>query len=220
MSPRILKLPGMGLAVTTHELAYAIINGEEDFGPALDAINKVLSDNGLPAHEEPRVHGMATARHHVSSFPYSMIHYLRRAYAHAITNPDQPLTPVAEDERASEDPLVEEVTYDFDCHLICHSDCEGYYVPIDFEHVLPGDEEDSIPGGILGSSNRLMRELVYVAPYLGITLIDGELPDSEAHSLCEADDEDEPLGRERMVWLTLFENARVSLANNTLITFC
>ncbi|MFE3193517.1 hypothetical protein ACFXHA_31255 [Nocardia sp. NPDC059240] len=210
----------MGLGVTTHALAYAIANGEEDFESDLDVINKLLIDNGLPAHEEPQGYGAATARAHVSSFPYSMVHYLRRAYAHALTNPGQPVTPVPESERAAGDPLVDEVSCLFDCHLICHSDCEGYYVPIDFEDVLFADEEDGLPGGMLGSSSRLMRELVYVAPYLGITLVDDQLPDTDATALFEAEDEDNPLWRERLVWLTLFENARVSLANNTLITFC
>ncbi|GAB2506186.1 hypothetical protein GCM10027167_03110 [Nocardia heshunensis] len=205
--------------MTTHALAYAIANGDTDFESDLDVINKLLIDNGLPAHVEPQAYGAAVTRAHMSSFPYSMVHYLRRAYAHALTNPGQPVTPLPDSEHASEDPLVEEVTYDFESHLICHSDCEGYYVPVDFEHVIPEDEENRLPGGILGSSVRLMSELVYVAPYLGIMLVDDQLPDTEATALHEAED-DHPLSRERLVWLTLFENARVSLANNTLITFC
>src|SRR3569833_2181725 len=40
-------------------------------------------------------------------------------------------------------------------HLIHHSDCEGYYVPVDFEQVLT---DERLPGGYLGSSMRLLTE--------------------------------------------------------------
>lgn len=212
----------MGLAVATHVFADALNDDREyadELREQLRAINELLAAEGLPPHEEPAVRGAETARGQLGGVPYSFIHYLRRAYAHARENPDAPLTPVAAGENPTDDPVVDRLTYMFDSHLLCHSDCEGYYLPIDFDEVLYPDEALGIPGGMVGSSAQLLRELVSVAAHLGITLIDGELSDAEIAAIRQGDDE-HPFYRERETWLVLFEQARVSMANNTLITFC
>ncbi|MFF2556568.1 hypothetical protein ACFVUS_36560 [Nocardia sp. NPDC058058] len=212
----------MGLAVATHALAYALEHDEEhaeSLRAQLAALNTLLTAEGLPSHDEPIVHGAATARDRLGGFPYSFVHYLRRAYARALENPGEPLTPVAAGEDPTADEVLDRVMYTFESHLICHSDCEGFYVPADFQEVLFPDAALEIPGGMVGSSAALLRELAYVARYLGITLVDGELSDAEIAKF--ANDEDEhPLYRERETWLVLFEQARVSMANHTLITFC
>ena len=111
--------------------------------------------------------------------------------------------------------MVEEANILLDSHLLCHSDAEGYYVPIDFADIIVDDE---IPGGMIGSSQRLFAELVAVAPAIGIELDGTVLSDKVAAAL--ADDNDSvPYATERLVWLTLFEQARVSIANGTLIVF-
>ncbi|MGX1811341.1 hypothetical protein ACWIGI_36935 [Nocardia sp. NPDC055321] len=212
----------MGLAISVHSYAYTLTSDPEyadDLREDLVAINRVLAENGLAAHEEPGTEGPAVRRSHMNSFPYSFLHYLRRAYAHAHSNPGEPLTPVADGDDPARDELVEDLLYMFDCHLICHSDAEGCYVPIDFDHVLAPDAADiKLPGGILGSSVALLRELTFLAPYLGIELRDSVLTDDVADRVARTG-EDDPFAREREVWLTLFESARVSVANNTLITF-
>lgn len=72
----------------------------------------------------------------------------------------------------------------FASHLLCHSDCEGFYLPVDFEVVLiDSQDQDRIPGGLLGSSYRLRDELLAIAPALGITVSDGELADAEGDRL-------------------------------------
>ncbi|WP_225724595.1 MULTISPECIES: hypothetical protein [unclassified Nocardia] len=208
----------MGLAIGTHELADLLDEypeGVEEYRADLDAINLLLAGEGLPRHDEPRVHGPVKPRGHMDSFPYSYLHYLRRAYAHAYRNPDRPLTPVADGKKPMDDPVVEMLEDLFESHLICHSDAEGYYVPIDFEEVLA---DEDLTGGMVGSSVALLRELIFVAPYLGIELQDGELTDATAAAVNETP-VDHPLERERIVWLALFENARVSVANGTMITF-
>lgn len=220
----------MGLSVATGGLAYSMENGgdPEDLdwhGQQLTALGELLAEEGLPAHEEPTVQGAAVSRARTSGVPYSFLHYLRRAYARAYEYPDQPLTPVADGEQASDDPVIEEVGCTFDCHLIVHSDCEGYYVPIEFDDVLFADEELGIPGGgMVGSSTVLMRELVYVAPYLGITLVDGVLAEDEIDriyaKLDQPGEQAHPFDRELETWIIMFEAARVSLANGTLIEFC
>lgn len=213
----------MGLSVGTHNYAYNLANYDDpeyldDMRAEFLALNALLETEGLPPHEEPETYGPATARDDINGLPYSFVHYLRRAYANAHEYPDQPLTPVADGEDPTGDPAVETVTYMFESHLVCHSDCEGYYVPVDFDQVLYPDE-DTIPGGMVGSSQGLLRELVYVAPYIGITLHDDELSDSEAAALAADQSETHPFHRERETWFLLYEAARVSIANNTLITF-
>lgn len=46
---------------------------------------------------------------------------------------------------------------DFD-HLIVYSDCEGFYLPQDFKHVLFATEQTEVPGAIVGSVPRLLSE--------------------------------------------------------------
>ncbi|MET9489459.1 hypothetical protein [Nocardia sp. NPDC006630] len=215
----------MGLAVATHVLADALKDGDdpehlEYLREQFAAINDLLAGEGLPAHTESEVRGAASMRSRLGGVPYSFVHYLRRAYARAHEKPDEALTPVAADENPADDPAVDQLTYMFESHLLCHSDCEGYYVPVDFTEVLFPEDDSGLPGGMVGSSNALLRELVYVAPYLGITLIDGELSQTEIDRLCEEFDDDSPLYREKETWLLLFEAARVSIENRTVITFC
>lgn len=74
---------------------------------------------------------------------------------------------------------------------------------------------------MVGSSVALLRELVYVAPFLGITLVEGELTDAGITRIREEhEDGEHPLYRERETWLLFYEAARVSVANGTVITFC
>ncbi|WP_067537225.1 hypothetical protein [Nocardia crassostreae] len=216
----------MGLALATHTLAYVLQNGDypdevDELRDQLRAINDLLLVEGLSPHHEPTTRGPATSRDTVGSVPYSFVHYLRRAYARACEYPDQPLTPVADGEDPSEDDAVESVSSMFESHLLCHSDCEGFYVPVDFDVVLYPEPDIDIPGDMLGSSQGLLRELEYVAPYLGITLVDDELPDDEiARISAELNAVDEhPFFRELHTWLLFYETARVSIANNTIITF-
>ncbi|GAA3993046.1 hypothetical protein GCM10022247_10390 [Allokutzneria multivorans] len=216
----------MGLSVATHGFADALafdepeLVGLDELRDHLRAINELMASEGLPPHHEPTVHGAATTRDRMGGVPYSFTHYLRRAYARACEEPDEPLEPVAEGEDPAHDAAVEDLSLTFECHLLCHSDCEGYYVPIDFDDVLFPDDELGLPGGMVGSSQALLRELVYVAPHLGIALDNGELSDSEIDSIHDENDPDShPLWRERVTWLLYYEAARVSVANGTLITF-
>jgi hypothetical protein len=104
-------------------------------------------------------------------------------------------------------------------HLICHSDIEGYYVPIDFDEVLLDDDEEIAGGGLVGSSQRLLAELQAVAPALGIVLDGGRLPDEEAERISADVHEEGELWIEKGVWLDLFEAARLSLQHGSAIVF-
>lgn len=106
-----------------------------------------------------------------------------------------------------------------DSHLLCHSDAEGFYVPIDFEDVIVDNEDRELPGGLLGSTQRLMAELVTVAPTLGIELKNGELSDAEAKRLNREAHKRASFWVEKIVWLSLFEAARISLKYKSVISF-
>ncbi|WP_280426000.1 hypothetical protein [Nocardia carnea] len=215
----------MGLAVSTHHYAEAMADNDSEYigelRAELRALNDLLAGEGLPVHEEPPHRGATAARSRIGSVPYSFVHYLRRAYARAHEYPDQPLEPVGAGEDPSDDPAVDQLRYMFESHLLCHSDCEGYYLPVEFDEVLYPDDELGIPGGMVGSSAALLSELVYVAPYLGITLDDGELSDAAIERIYHENGADtHPLYRERETWVLFYEAARVSVANRTVITFC
>lgn len=211
----------MGLAIEVGTLSDLLENdpeGADWLREGLAAANKLLVAEGLPTHNEPTDIVIPSSRALLSSFPYSFIHYLRRAYAHRLADPNWMAAPLADSEDPTEDPLVDAELGMMTSHLICHSDAEGYYVPVDFPEILASDGDD-LPGGILGSSQRLHAELVFVAPALGIRLQAGELTDEEAARINDLTEEDDGLNREFSAWLALFEAARLSIEHKTAIVF-
>lgn len=216
----------MGLDVSVGALAYAVRHGyDEDadhFRRDLAEVNRVLAANGRPPHVEPEVLLPFRDRSDAAGAgqPYSYLHYLRRAVAFARHAPDE-FVPVGKWENPADHPLIDdELFLHMDSHLICHSDCEGYYVPQDFPDPLYDDRDDGLPGGILGSSQRAVAELVQVAPLLGITLRAGKLSDAEAKrtaAACRAGSH--PYEIERYVWLKLFERFRLSVEHGAAVSF-
>jgi hypothetical protein len=208
----------MGLAINTHFLADMLANdpeGAEWIQRNVGMVNELLAERGLAPHVEPTTI-TTKPRQHCGSFPYSFLHYLRRVFARV--HEELEVTPVVGDDDPTEDPAVEDATTLLDTHLLCHSDAEGYYVPIDFDEVIFDNDKRGLPGGMLGSTQRLMAELVQSAPSIGITLDHGVLSDAEVDAI-NRDDDTGPYWRERLVWLALFEAARVSLADKTMIVF-
>jgi hypothetical protein len=79
-------------------------------------------------------------------------------------------------------------------HLIVHSDAEGFYLPLDFENVLFPPDELEIPGAMVGSAPRLLRECERLAELL-------EIPDDinlQSEALWEASDHGQ--GEGETVW--------------------
>jgi hypothetical protein len=142
---------------------------------------------------------------------------LRRAFGRV--REGEPVTPVVAGEDPTRDPAVEEAASLFDTHLLCHSDCEGFYVPVDFGDVIFDNDDRGLAGAMLGSSVRLMAELVEVAPAIGIRISGSALADAEAAAIVADDQGATPFYRERLVWLALYEAARCSIANDTMIVF-
>jgi hypothetical protein len=209
----------MGLAINVGMLAWYRQNDEEAaawYEQSLEAVNRCLTAQGLPAHDESEK-VQDDSRASLTSFPYSFIHYLRRAYAHRNADPQWIATPLQDSIDPGEDPLLRQYyAAEILSHLVCHSDAEGFYVPVDFPDVIFDDE---LPGGMLGSSQQLMRELVLVAPALGVRLENGRLSDEEAARIDSLLEEDEGLYRELSAWILLFECARVSVEQVTAISF-
>ncbi|MCP3922486.1 MAG: hypothetical protein GY714_07875 [Desulfobacterales bacterium] len=213
----------MGLSVEIGMLADLVINDSEGAGWLLDSfkgVNEVLAENALPEHKEPKVLPEFCRRSELNSFPYSFIHHLRRVYARVVNDPDWIPVEVSDGEDPARDPFVEEESMMFSSHLLCHSDAEGFYLPIDFDEVLIDEtDQERIPGGLVGSSYRLLDELKEIAPKLDIKLDGNQLSDDEAKKLNELIGSEENLHIEKLVWFTLFEVTRLSIEFKTAICF-
>ncbi|MBK8465826.1 MAG: hypothetical protein IPL32_08345 [Chloracidobacterium sp.] len=211
----------MGLAISVGILADEMENdpeGADWVREEIEQINLVLSERKLPAHVEPESFPSLTTRGTMGGFPYSFLHYLRRFYAHVTADSSQLPTPLIEgQDPIDDDPYYKQVLEtDCDSHLLCHSDAEGYYLPIDFDEVIV---DDRVSGEMLGSSVRLMEELVKIAPHLNIRLTDGYLSDETAEFLSNEEEDSTPFWIERLVWFELYENARLSIEHKTAIYF-
>ena len=211
----------MGLSINVGMLADLLENdveGADWFREAMDDVNVVLAENGLGPHVEPETLPALDNRSSIDGFPYSFLHYLRRVAAHVAESPGWIATPFPESSSPTDDPLVIQQLGNMESHLLCHSDCVGYYLPIPFTEVI-FDDAERIPGGLLGSSFQLMKELVAIAPALDIRLKDGTLEDDEVERINDQVEAECPLWIEKMVWLLLIESARLSIQHKTAICF-
>lgn len=211
----------MGLAVEVGMLADLVQNdpeGADWLRESFDSVNAVLADNKLPPHREPENLPPLDNRASTLGYPYSFLHHLRRIAAHAAEKPGWVAKPFPESADPTDDALVDKHSDNMESHLLCHSDCEGFYLPIQFKEVII-DDHDRIPGGMLGSSFMLQRELIALAPALGIGLKNGQLSDQEAEKINRDVEVETPLWIEKAVWLSLFEAARLSIQYKTAICF-
>lgn len=157
---------------------------------------------------------------------YSGLHTVRRLAVHLAETGTLP-DPLEEAHRAADDPLLRKAYTEFPGgtagpfdHLINHSDCEGYYVPVDFEQVIA---DDSLAGGYLGSSVRLLAETRRIATALGLP--EDLDPDSEeVFDACGADTPPAEgwhrYGIESYGCLRLIHAAKHSIATGAVIAFC
>jgi hypothetical protein len=213
----------MSLAVSVGHLAFLLADdaeAAERFRGQLAEVNRLLAANGLPSHQEPETLPPRKRGVGRGSFPYSWVHYLRRALAYARQAPGE-LQPLGEDNEPGEDlRLDREYSRTPYSHLICHSDCDGYYVPIDFPQPLYAPRNSRLTGGILGSSHQALQELIQVAPLIDIKLKDGVLSHAQASAIAAEEEGTHPYWIERQVWLTLYEAMQESIARKSLVVFC
>jgi hypothetical protein len=149
----------------------------EYFERQMEVVNDMLESFGLPEHREPL--DVEDERTFECEMPgYSGLHYLRRVAAHLVLKGE---LPPPGDEDAAGDPVLNDYYRIFDAsfgqgkaagmpfqHLIVHGDAEGYYLPVEFEDVLVPDASLEIAGGMLGSSQALLRECRELAAVLEI----------------------------------------------------
>lgn len=135
------------------------------------AINQALANEELPTYREPA----NLKRTWSVKLKCSYIHYLRRLAAHISLRNSLP-EPSLDDPAA--DPCYREyletmgltaMKWRFD-HLFFHSDCNGFYLPVDFEDVLFPELGLNIPGDMVGSSYRLRDECHRISERLALPL--------------------------------------------------
>tara|TARA_R100000027_G_C2224572_1_gene87162 strand:+ start:65 stop:751 length:687 start_codon:yes stop_codon:yes gene_type:complete len=228
----------MGLAIEVGYLKDMSENDEEGvlwINEEFDKMNGYLSQLGIPNHQEPREAEVWS----FDMYGYSGLHYLRRIAAHVNKTGKLP-SPGNQD--SSKDTTLEKyfenftnpkssgifslfqkkVKREFE-HLIIHSDAEGYYLPIDFDQVLIPPEELEIPGGMIGSSVRLLAECERLAALLDIPKdLDPEenIVWEAADSQGEGEKKWERYGVESYVCLGLIKACRLSLRDKTAVVFC
>jgi hypothetical protein len=213
----------MGLSISVGVLAYLIENDEEGangLAATLRGVNEVLIEHDQPTYEEPEQVPPLVSRAALTGFSYAFLHYLRRFYANIAHDPKWIPTLTPDHESATDDPILDEEMYMMSSHLLCHSDSDGFYLPIDFDEIIIDAEGgDRIPGGIVGSSYKLMRELIEIAPSLGIKLRAANLSDDEATRINTIAASEEGFWIEHLVWISLFEAARLSIEQKSAIVF-
>jgi hypothetical protein len=169
----------MGLAVIVGMLADLTQNdpeGAEWLRKSFAGVNQVLEEAGLPQHVEP-IAIAPRSRAAQTGYPYSYLHHLRRFYAYVQYDRHWSPRPTPPGIDSAKDPMLRRELSMLSSHPLCHSDSEGFYLPIEFDSVLFDDQTSNrIPGGILGSSFRLRDELIGIAPKLDIVVKKGPGP--------------------------------------------
>jgi hypothetical protein len=217
----------MSLGITIGRLAHFLkddyLKGVEAIQRDMGVINRLLTENGLPTHTEPRTLSEFRSRSLLDHTAYSWYALLQRAIAFS-RQTKKKFVPARKNSAPLEHPLVRaeqnrsrrKSGYS---HLVCHS-AEGYFVPLDFPEplfVMPW----LLVGGSLGSCQAATRELIAVAPLLDIALKGDRLPDTVAKEINDerASMEPGPLYAERQAWLILFESFRVSIEHGAAVCF-
>lgn len=200
----------MSIDITIGDLGVALSqypHNVSDLERWLAAINVVLAERGLPQHDENRTHERPS-RFSERTIPALCMRALRLSAARRF---------FGKAPRPAPDTFTDEDSDDLrdvgsESHLVHHPDNAGFYVPVDFEVPL---EDERLVGGVLGSSQALLRELREVAPAIGIVLEEGRLPLAVRDDLSE--EMEHAFHRERLAWHTLFECAEQSIAHRSVI---
>jgi hypothetical protein len=192
----------------------------EELRSQFDAINVVLSRNGLPLHCEPEaLRPERTYSGRIGS--YGVLHALRRVAIHLALEGKVP-PPLAPGEKAIDALLAGfcngtlQSSERFE-HLLNHSDAEGFYLPIRFERVLLPEPRDPLPGGPIGSSFMLLRECEDLARALGAPA-DGD-EDGADEDLIDEDSCLPGFASELATARTLLRACRVSVASGAAALF-
>jgi hypothetical protein len=203
-----------------------LVDADDDYAEMVRTdfaqIGELLERAGAPRWVEP-------ATNESAEFPmwgYSGLHTVRRLAVHLAASGRLP-EPLVEAGDATDDVLLmtayaaspTDPPGPFD-HLVYHSDCEGYYVPVDFQRVIM---DENAPGGYLGSSARLLVETRRIVQALGVPEgldADSEEVFSAADGGTPATDGWQRYGVEAFVCLQLVQATELSIATGSAIAFC
>ena len=132
--------------------------GEAFLRGAFARLNEALARRGLPLHHEPEEPVALSLSGILANMPYATFDALGRALiAHRSPKVADRFT------------YAESVVIGLESHLVCHANNAGFYLPIDFERPLHATfDEAHLPGGLVGSSQRLLAELLEIAPALKV----------------------------------------------------
>ncbi|MFC7217027.1 hypothetical protein ACFQLX_02400 [Streptomyces polyrhachis] len=196
---------------------------DNPFAEELARYDEALTGAGLPpVPVHTYMPGLSGDVAPVAGFDYDALHFLRRAHLLYLCGLE--VTPVGELGSDYEQLLEMFETTARQSHLVWHFDHAGAYVPVDFAEPLSNDELLA-EGGPLGSTQGLLRELLAIAPALGIDPANpppAPAPPAGPTELGEPAGvryEAGPFGRERHVWLGLHAAATRSLAQGSMIVF-
>lgn len=187
----------MGLDISVGSIKYYIIDHEDgcvdcdsiDYQnqqKQYEAVIKIIKDEvkaqtgSFPEWSEEESDEYDESKVGIRVGSYTLLHYLRR-YATYLDINNAPPEPCKECEPTQDQLLLD--IYDGKKstsfpHLIDHSDCNGYYIPCDFETPLWVDpldygveqDEDLVEFLSVGSSTKLLQELLEINKHLGVDL--------------------------------------------------
>jgi hypothetical protein len=180
------------------------------------SVNRTLKSYRLPPHTEPENQPPIREQFNVCSMPYGRFERLKRAVAYARNSPKR-FRPLREGKDPFDNAWVEHEIACMESHLVFHSDCDGLYLPVDFETPLISLRESDIAYAGLGSSVAGLGELIHVAPLLGIELKKGKLTREIGRQICREKEEAHPLGVERKTWLAFFQAFTLSIKHKAAV---
>lgn len=168
---------GVGIQVgMLHDLRVHDQEGYQWLQEQLDHVSARLNQAGFDDHREPET---LSETFSCDLMGYGGLHRLRRLAAWLAVHDSLPKQSI---EKPLEDPIYAELYFleleknpqiGFQ-HLINHSDSEGFYVPVEFPHPLPHDEETKFASGPIGSTFRLLEECQDISRHLEIPIEDDD----------------------------------------------
>ncbi|MGW0563251.1 hypothetical protein ACWDZ4_22230 [Streptomyces sp. NPDC003016] len=212
----------MGLSITVGLLNGLARNDPEGWKHHLSAfalLNRALAGQSIDWREPGT--DPAGDVFYSGGFPYSCLSHLRRAFVLRLRG--ETVTPahaVDDEQYARDQEKVHDELAMLSSHLLCHADNGGYYVPVDISEPLFLPEEDEVLGyGMVGSSQRLQSELVWLAPGIDIHPDeDGTLSRGEQAKLVDIPRTD-PFEPEKFAWAQLYAACRSSIASGHAVVF-
>ncbi len=211
--------PSMGLNISPGRLADLRVNDPDaaaDLRKLITSANRTLKANGLRTHAEPEDLPGLPERFNRNSVPYGWFDRLKRAVAYARNRPKK-FKPLPTGKDAAEDSWVIQELCTLESHIICHSDCDGLYLPVDFDSPLYSERKSDVAYMGLGSSLAGLRELVLTAPLLGIELNEGILDPKLVRRIFREKEGSHLFEIERKTWLAFFEAFTLSLEYKTAV---